>query len=47
MRDALVSAVEEHTGRRVAAFLSDHHTNPDVAVEVFVLEPDPADPAGS
>jgi uncharacterized protein YbcI len=45
MREALVSAVEKHTGRRVAAFLSDQHTNPDVAVEVFVLEPDPSAPA--
>jgi uncharacterized protein YbcI len=39
MRDDLVAVVEEVTGRKVAAFLSDNHLNPDLAVEVFVLEP--------
>jgi len=39
MRDELVAAVEEVTGRRVIAFLSDNHLDPDVAVESFVLEP--------
>ena len=39
MRRELVAAVEQHTGRRVTAFLSDHHLGPDVSVEVFVLEP--------
>jgi uncharacterized protein YbcI len=41
MREDLVGAVERLTGRTVAAFLSDQHVNPDVAVEVFVLAPDP------
>lgn len=39
MRDALIAAVEQLTGRDVGAFLSANSTEPDVAVESFVLEP--------
>jgi uncharacterized protein YbcI len=39
MKADLVAAVEEHTGREVLAFLSDHHINPDIAVEIFILKP--------
>ena len=39
MKHALVAAVEEHTGREVLAFLSDHHIDPDIAVEIFILKP--------
>lgn len=41
LRDALlkVAAIEENTGREVLAFLSDHHIDPDIAVEVFILKP--------
>ena len=39
MRDDLIATVEEHTGRKVAAFMSDNHIDPDMATEVFVLEP--------
>jgi uncharacterized protein YbcI len=46
MREDLVGAVEEHTGRRVIAFMSDNHLDPDMAAEVFVLEPLPGDGAG-
>jgi uncharacterized protein YbcI len=46
MREDLIGAVEEHTGRRVIAFMSDNHIDPDVAAEVFVLEPLPEDGAG-
>ena len=35
----LVAAIEEITGRKVHAFLSDNHIDPDMAVETFVLEP--------
>ncbi len=35
----LVAAVEQLTGRTVYAFLSDNRTDPDVAVESFVLAP--------
>ncbi len=39
MRNDLVSGVEQILGRRVIAFLSDNHIDPDVAVETFVLAP--------
>jgi uncharacterized protein YbcI len=39
MRDELVAGVERLSGRKVIAFLSDHHLDPDIAVESFVLEP--------
>jgi uncharacterized protein YbcI len=40
MRDEASSAIEELTGRRVLAFMSDNLADPDLAVEVFVLEPE-------
>jgi uncharacterized protein YbcI len=33
--------IEQLTGRKVIGFMSDHHIDPDLAVEVFVLEPLP------
>jgi uncharacterized protein YbcI len=42
MREDLIAAVVEHTGREVVAFLSDHHVDPDIAAEVFILKPRPA-----
>jgi uncharacterized protein YbcI len=39
MREDLTAAVETHTGRRVIAFMSDNHIDPDTAVEAFILEP--------
>ena len=39
MRDDLIHVVEQETGRKVVAFMSDNHIDPDVAAEVFVLEP--------
>ena len=39
MGKELVAGVEEITGRKVIAFLSDNHIDPDIAVESFVLEP--------
>ena len=41
MGPALTASVEEITGRKVVAFLSDNHLSPDYAVETFVLEPLP------
>jgi uncharacterized protein YbcI len=38
MRADLEAAVEGLTGRRVTAFLSDLHLDPDLAAEVFVLD---------
>jgi uncharacterized protein YbcI len=31
--------IEDVTGRKVIGFMSDNHIDPDLAVEVFVLEP--------
>jgi uncharacterized protein YbcI len=39
MRDELVALVEEELDRKVIAFMSQNHIDPDLAVEVFVLEP--------
>jgi flavorubredoxin len=41
MRDELVKAVEDTLDRKVIAFMSQNHIDPDLAVEVFVLEPEP------
>lgn len=38
MRRELVAGVQDILGRRVVAFMSDNHLDPDYAVEVFVLE---------
>jgi uncharacterized protein YbcI len=42
MRDDLVAIVERQLERNVIAFMSQNHIDPDLAVEVFVLEPDGA-----
>ncbi len=39
MRQDLVQGVEEVLERRVVAFMSDNHVDPDIAAEMFVLEP--------
>jgi uncharacterized protein YbcI len=39
MRAEMTAKVEELTGRTVIGFLSDSHIDPDIAVEVFVLDP--------
>ncbi len=39
MREDLVSIVEQQLDRKVAAFMSQNHIDPDLAIEVFVLEP--------
>jgi uncharacterized protein YbcI len=41
MRDELIAGVEALTQRKVIAFMSDNHIDPDMAVESFVLEPRP------
>jgi uncharacterized protein YbcI len=40
MRLEMSDKVEELTGRKVVGFMSDNHIDPDLAVEVFVLEPE-------
>jgi uncharacterized protein YbcI len=39
MRDDLIAVVEGQLDRKVAAFMSQNHIDPDLAIEVFVLEP--------
>jgi uncharacterized protein YbcI len=39
MRNEAIAAVEDLSGRRVTAFMSNNHIDPDLAVETFVLEP--------
>jgi uncharacterized protein YbcI len=39
MRDDLVALVERQLDRKVIAFMSQNHFDPDLAVEVFVLDP--------
>jgi uncharacterized protein YbcI len=40
MRDDLVAVVERQLDRKVIAFMSQNHVDPDLAVEVFVLGPE-------
>jgi uncharacterized protein YbcI len=39
MREELIATVESTLERKVIAFMSQNHVGPDLAVEVFVLEP--------
>lgn len=39
MKLALIASIEEISGRKVLAFLSDNHVGPDYAIESFVLAP--------
>jgi uncharacterized protein YbcI len=41
MRNELTAAVEGALDRKVIAFMSQNHIDPDMACEVFVLEPKP------
>jgi uncharacterized protein YbcI len=47
MQDQFTKVVERGTGRKVIAYLSQIHHDPDLAVEIFVLEPtdEPVEPA--
>jgi uncharacterized protein YbcI len=38
MRVEMSGKIEQLTGRKVIGFMSDNHIDPDLAVEVFVLE---------
>lgn len=40
MREEFITEIEALTGRRVLAFLSDAHIDPDVAIECFHLSSD-------
>jgi uncharacterized protein YbcI len=39
MREELIHAVEDALDRKVIAFMSDNHIDPDLAAEIFVLAP--------
>jgi uncharacterized protein YbcI len=39
MRPEATKMVEQLTGRPVVGFMSDNHANPDLGVEVFILQP--------
>jgi uncharacterized protein YbcI len=39
MKEQFTGVVEEALGRRVRAYMSQVHTDPDIAVEMFMLEP--------
>jgi uncharacterized protein YbcI len=39
MKSQFTGVVEEALGRRVRAYMSQVHTDPDIAVEMFMLEP--------
>ena len=39
MEREFTTVVEQATGRKVIAYMSQIHTDPDLAVELFVLEP--------
>ena len=39
MRTRFIDTIESATGRKVRAFLSQVHFDPDIAAELFVLEP--------
>jgi hypothetical protein len=45
MQARFVDAIEKLTGRTVAAFMSANRQDPDLAVEMFVLESDDEAPA--
>jgi uncharacterized protein YbcI len=44
MEEQFTAVVQEATGRTVIAYMSQVHTNPDLAVEIFVLEPTAEEP---
>ena len=41
MKERFVETIERLTGRSVRAFMSANHQDPDLAVEMFVLDPEP------
>lgn len=39
MQDKFINTVQDLTGRRVLAFISNHHVGPDIEIELFFLTP--------
>ncbi len=42
MQDRFINAIEDLSGRRVLAFISNHHVGPDIEIELFFLVPEEA-----
>jgi uncharacterized protein YbcI len=40
MQDKFIAAVQALSGRRVLAFISNHHVGPDIEIELFFLVPE-------
>jgi uncharacterized protein YbcI len=40
MQDKFINTVQKLSGRRVLAFVSNHHVGPDIEIELFLLVPD-------
>ncbi|MDO9352649.1 MAG: Na-translocating system protein MpsC family protein [Solirubrobacteraceae bacterium] len=40
MNERYIAVIEEETGRKVSAFMSTNHHDPDLSVEIFVFESD-------
>ncbi len=41
MQQKFITAIERLSGRRVLAFISNHHVGPDIEIELFLLAPEP------
>jgi uncharacterized protein YbcI len=39
MQDRFIATIEELSGRKVLAFISNHHVGPDIEIELFFLTP--------
>jgi hypothetical protein len=39
MQHRFIAEVERLSGRRVLAFISNHHVGPDIEIELFMLDP--------
>lgn len=44
MREQFTAVIEQHLHRKVVGYMSQVNTDPDVAVELFILEPGPSHP---
>jgi hypothetical protein len=47
MTDKFTETIEQITARKVIAFLSQVHFNPDLATETFILDPSDEDKAAT
>ncbi len=41
MQNKFIDVVERLSGRKVLAFISNHHVGPDIEIELFILAPRP------